>query len=300
MTDIVSNSRIHEFTSRYTALDGVKRNIVRVLLWEISKKSGNSCAHTTSCDVEVETHILPLLTLLSSSVHISNIAYIDADTIKKEYTFTWALGDFVVPEFIIQESNAQRMIAEQEKPFSTKNLFPYFSTRHESPFVYIPDWRFFSDRVVFCVSRRSHLTTNESTLMGLVLTHGRKITESQLDHLTEIEPEMRNYVRTTIMNVSQMTAEHRNQDKYTDITHLIDRPMLHINFKDRIPNDKHVVAVLVPHRYSPLWKNCPNYDIPYKSPLLSELTDKGAVLAGRNELPFMMNPLGDAIIVLDE
>jgi hypothetical protein len=136
--------------------------------------------------------------------------------------------------------------------------------------------------------------------MGFVLTHGRKITESQLDHLTEIEPEMQHYVRTTIMNVSQMTAEHHNQDRYTDITHLIDRPMLHINFKDRIPSDKHVVAVLVPHRCSPLWKNCPNYDIPYESPLLSELTDKGAVLAGRNELPFMMNPLGDAIIVLDE
>lgn len=84
------------------------------------------------------------------------------------------------------------------------------------------------------------------------------------------------------------------------IPHLIDRPMLNINFKDRIPIDKHVVAVLVPHRYSPLWKNCPNYDIPYESPFLTELTDKGAVLAGRNELPFMMNPLGDAIIVLDE
>jgi hypothetical protein len=137
-------------------------------------------------------------------------------------------------------------------------------------------------------------------LLGFVLTDGRKITESQLDHLTEIEPEMQHYARTTIMNFSQMTAEHRNQDKYTDITHLIDRPMLHINFKDRIPNDKHVAAVLVPHRCSPLWKNCPNYDIPYKSPFLSNSTDKGAVLAGPSKLPFMMNPLGDAIIVLDE
>jgi len=135
---------------------------------------------------------------------------------------------------------------------------------------------------------------------GIRSNRWKKIIESQFDHLNEIEPEMQHYVRTTIMNVSQMTAEHRDQDKYTDITHLIHRPMLHINFKDRIPSDKHVVAVLVPHRYSPLWKNCPNYDIPYESPLLSELTDKGAVLAGRNELPFMMNPLGDAIIVLDE
>lgn len=292
---------LQKFVTRYEALDGAKRNIVRVLLWKISKKTEQDlcvCVHTTSCDVK--THILPLLTLLSSSVYISNITYIYTDIAKKEYTFTWALGDFIVPEFIIQESNTQRMMAEQEQPFSTKNLFPCFDTKHECPFVYAPDWRFFSDRVVFCVSRRSHLTANESTLMGFVLTDGRKITESQLDHLTEIEPEMRHYVRTTIMNVSQMTAEHRNQDKYTDITHLIDQPMLHINFKDRIPIDKHVAAVIVPHRCSPLWKNCPNYDIPYKSPFLSNSTDKGAVLAGPNKLPFMMNPLGDAIIVLDE
>ena len=292
---------IQQFTTRYTALDGAKRNIVRVLLWEISKKTEQGlcvCVHTTSCCVE--THILPLLTLLSSSVHISNIIYIYTDIAKKEYTFTWTLGDFVVPEFIIQESHTQRMIAEKEQSFSTKNLFPCFDTKHECPFVYATDWRFFSDRVVCCVSQRSHLTANESTLMGFVLTDGRKITESQLDHLTEIEPEMRKYVRTTIMNVSQVTAEHRNQDTYTDITHLIDRPMLDINFKDRIPRDKHVVAVLVPHRYSPLWKNCPNYDIPYKSHFLAEHTDKGAVLAGPNKLPFMMNPLGDAIIVLDE
>jgi hypothetical protein len=292
---------IQEFTTRYAVLDGAKRNIVRVILWEISKKTEKGlcgCVHTTSCCVE--THILPLLTLLSSSIHISNINYIYADTTKKQYTFSWTLGDFVVPEFIIQESNAQRMLAEQEQPFSTKNLFPCFDTKHECPFVYAPDWRFFSDRVVLCVSRRSHLTANEPTLMGFVLTDGRKITESQLDHLAEIEPEMRHYVRTTIINVSQRTAEHHNQDKYTDITHLIDRSMLHINFKDRIPSDKYVVAVLVPHRYSSLWKNCPNYDIPYKSPLLSNSTDKGAVLAGPNKLPFMMNPLGDAIIVLNE
>jgi hypothetical protein len=113
---------IQEFTTRYTVLDGAKRNIVRVLLWKISKKTEQDlcvCVHTTSCDVE--TYILPLFTLLSSSVHISNITYIYTDIAKKEYTFTWVLGDFIVPEFIIQESNTQRMMAEQE-PFS---LFRY-------------------------------------------------------------------------------------------------------------------------------------------------------------------------------
>lgn len=141
---------LQKFVTHYEALDGAKRNIVRALLWKISKKTEQDlcvCVHTTSCNVE--THILPLLTLLSSSVHISNINYIYTDIAKKEYTFTWALGDFIVPEFIIQESNAQRMMAEQEKPFSTKNLFPCFDTKHECPFVYAPDWRFFSDKVVF-------------------------------------------------------------------------------------------------------------------------------------------------------
>lgn len=102
---------IQEFTTRYRALDGAKQNIVRNLLWVISEKAEQGlcmCVHTVICPVEA--HILPLLTLLSSSVHISNIADADTDDaepMKKQYTLTWTLGDFFVPEFIIQESNAQ-------------------------------------------------------------------------------------------------------------------------------------------------------------------------------------------------
>lgn len=106
MTD---SSNIQEFTTLYTALDGAKQNIVRNLLWVISEKTGQGlciCVHTAMCDVE--EHILPLLKLLSSSVQISNIADADeTDPTKKQYTFIWTLGDFFVPEFIIQESNAQ-------------------------------------------------------------------------------------------------------------------------------------------------------------------------------------------------
>jgi len=106
-----SNNNIQEFTTRYAALDGAKQNIVRNLLWVISEKAEQglcACVHTVMCPVE--EHILPLLTLLSSSVHISNIADADTDDAeptKKQYTLTWTLGDFFVPEFIIQESNAQ-------------------------------------------------------------------------------------------------------------------------------------------------------------------------------------------------
>jgi hypothetical protein len=108
MADI-NSSNIQEFTKQYTSLDGAKQNIVRNLLWVISeKKEQGSYVHTEMCCVE--THILPLLKLLSASVHISNI--VDADATepehnKRQYTFTWTLGDFFVPEFIIQESNAQ-------------------------------------------------------------------------------------------------------------------------------------------------------------------------------------------------
>ena len=115
MTDFHNSSNTQEFTTRYAALDGAKQNIVRNLLWVISEKAEQGlcvCVHTAMCPVEA--HILPLLTLLSSSVHISNIADADTDTdtdetepTKKQYTFTWTLGDFFVPEFIIQESNAQ-------------------------------------------------------------------------------------------------------------------------------------------------------------------------------------------------
>jgi hypothetical protein len=107
----MTDSNIQEFTEQYAALDGAKQNIVRNLLWVISEKKEQglcACVHTAMCDVE--THILPLLTLLSSSVHISNIDHIGTKTDepkKNQYTFTWTLGDFFVPEFIIQESNAQ-------------------------------------------------------------------------------------------------------------------------------------------------------------------------------------------------
>ena len=104
MTD---SSNIQEFTKQYTALDGAKQNIVRNLLWVIfEKKEQGSYVHTEMCCVE--THILPLLKLLSASVHISNITDADAtEAKKKQYTFTWTPSDFFVPEFIIQESNAQ-------------------------------------------------------------------------------------------------------------------------------------------------------------------------------------------------
>lgn len=107
----MTDSNIQEFTTRYAALDGAKQNIVHNLLWVISEKAEQglcACVHTAMCDVEA--HILPLLALLSSSVHISNISDADTDDAeppKKQYTFTWTLGDFFVPEFIIQESNAQ-------------------------------------------------------------------------------------------------------------------------------------------------------------------------------------------------
>jgi hypothetical protein len=81
----------------------------------------------------------------------------------------------------------------------------------------------------------------------------------------------------------------------------LDKGKLRYTFKDRIPKGKHILAVLVPTRSNPAWKNCPNYDIPYKSPVMMMRGDKGATKVYVREWDiavFSMNPLGDAIIVL--
>jgi hypothetical protein len=140
---------------------------------------------------------------------------------------------------------------------------------------------------------------NKEAFVGYALKKGKKITQSQLDRLTDNEEFKRAYAKNTILTVSQTTADHSNQDLYEDITARLDKGKLRYAFKDRIPKGKHIFAVLVPTRSNPAWKNCPNYDIPYKNPVMMVAGDAGAIKV-RDVGCFAMNPLGDAIIVLKD
>lgn len=192
-----------------------------------------------------------------------------------------------------QEINISEQIKEinmttEETTFHTNNTFPAST--------YGADPRFFTSK--WETTYNHEYNRNEQTFMGYTLKKGKKITQSQLDRYAEIDPEVRRfYVGTTILTVSQTTADHSNQDLYEDITRRLDKGKLRYAFKDRIPKGKHILAVLVPTRENPAFKNCPNYDIPYKNPVMAMKTDKGAVKVGDKGI-FTLHPLGDAIIVL--
>lgn len=187
--------------------------------------------------------------------------------------------------------------AEQRKgEFHTNILFP--AVFHESgKKAQEYDYRFFTPK--WATSYDTIVGGNRERFEGYVLKKGIKITPRQFDHLTDNEEFKRFYAKNTILTVSQTTADHSNQDLYEDITARIDRGRLRYAFKDRIPKGKHIFAVLVPTRSNPAWKNCPNYDISYKNPVMMVAGDKGAVKVGEKGC-FAMNPLGDAIIVLKE
>ena len=180
---------------------------------------------------------------------------------------------------------------ETETPFHTNIIFPTETFQH--------DPRYFTTK--WGTSYEPLHKRNREGFMGYVLKKGKKITKSALDRLTDNEEFKRFYANNTILTVSQTTADHSNQDLYEDITSRLDKGKLRYTFKDRIPKGKHILAVLVPTRRNPAWKNCPNYDIPYKAPVMMMSGDKGAVkvdVKGYDDAVFSMNPLGDAIIVL--
>jgi len=185
--------------------------------------------------------------------------------------------------------NTMTTMTETETPFHTKNIFPFSSDLSPDFTLFTPKW----------ATRYSiQYEQNREEMVGWVLKKGRKITQSHLNRLAAIDPEIRKfYVGTTILTVSQTTADHSNQDLYEDITARLDKGKLRYAFKDRIPKGKHILAVLVPTRSNPAWKNCPNYDIPYQNPVCMMRGDKGAIKVGEKGF-FSMNPLGDAIIVL--
>jgi hypothetical protein len=184
------------------------------------------------------------------------------------------------PIFINQTQN-------EDTPFHTNNLFPANPNY---------DHRYFTPK--WATQYNIQYEQNREEFVGFVLKKGQKITQSHLNRLAAIDPEIRKfYVGTTILTVSQTTADHSNQDLYEDITARLDKGKLRYAFKDRIPKGKHILAVLVPTRSNPAWKNCPNYDIPYKAPVMMMRGDKGATKVDVRGF-FSMNPLGDAIIVL--
>lgn len=185
----------------------------------------------------------------------------------------------------------------EETTFHTNIIFPAATFQHSS------DPRFFTTK--WATTYNYEYNRNEQTLMGYTLKKGKKITQYQLDRLTANDEFKNFYVSTTILTVSQTTADHSNQDLYQDITPRLDKGKLRYAFKDRIPKGKHILAVLVPTRENPEFKNCPNYDIPYKNPVKMVAGDKGAIKVGDGEggvfaACFAMNPLGDAIIVLKD
>ena len=193
-----------------------------------------------------------------------------------------------------QEINTSEQIKEikmttEETTFHTNIIFPAATFQHSS------DPRFFTNK--WETIYNPEYDRNNQTLMGYALKKGKKITQSQLDRLTDNEEFKRFYVSTTILTISQTTADHSNQDLYEDITRRLDKGKLRYAFKDRIPKGKHILAVLVPTRENPAFKNCPNYDIPYKNPVMAMKTDKGAVKVFDKGF-FLLHPLGDAIIVL--
>jgi hypothetical protein len=182
----------------------------------------------------------------------------------------------------------------KEKEFSTKNLFPA-EFAHADPRTFTLKYQ------VCCDNLTTHMKHNSNQFMGgCVLKKGKKISATALETKQRTNPEMfAKFVGTTILTMSQTTAYQSNQDNYEDITSRLDRQMLRYNFKDRIPKGKHIFAVIVPTRSNPSFKNCPNYDIPYKAPVMMRNTDAGAIWMP-NGGAYAMNPVGDAIIVLKD
>lgn len=189
----------------------------------------------------------------------------------------------------LNQTNKQTNTMTTETEFHTNIIFPPETFQHDPRF-FVGKW---------AVSYDPIYNQNREKYMGYTFKKGKKITQSQLDRLTDNEEFKRAYANNTILTVSQTTADHSNQDLYEDITARLDKGKLRYAFKDRIPKGKHIFAVLVPTRSNPAWKNCPNYDIPYKNPVMMVAGDAGAtkVISGGC---FAMNPLGDAIIVLKE
>lgn len=183
-----------------------------------------------------------------------------------------------------------KMTQTEETQFHTNIVFPAETFSH--------DPRLFTTK--FATSYDTIFGGNKEGFVGYTLKKGKKITKSQLDRFTDNEEFKRAYANNTILTVSQTTADHSNQDLYEDITARLDKGKLRYAFKVRIPKGKHIFAVLVPTRSNPAWKNCPNYDISYKNPVMMVAGDKGATKYNLLNLFYAMNPLGDAIIVLKE
>jgi len=195
--------------------------------------------------------------------------------------------------YVWAETNHGEEKRERGGEFSTKNLFP-------AEFAYA-DPRYFTPKYQVCCDNLTEGKHNKEKYMGgCVLKKGKKITAAALENKKRTNPELfANFVSTTILTMSQTTAYQSNQDNYEDITSRLDRQMLRYNFKDRIPKGKHIFAVIVPTRSNPSFKNCPNYDIPYKVPVMMRDTDAGAIWMP-NGRAYAMNPVGDAIIVLKD
>tara|TARA_R110002126_G_scaffold148540_10_gene294553 strand:- start:895 stop:1668 length:774 start_codon:yes stop_codon:yes gene_type:complete len=180
---------------------------------------------------------------------------------------------------------------EKEKEFSTKNLLPA-EFLHADP-------RFYTSKYQVCCSNWYEGKKNSNQYMGgCVLKKGKKISPTALENKQRTNPEwFANLVGTTILPFSLFAEFQTNQSDYEDITSRLDRQMLRYNFKDRIPKGKHIHSVLVPSRSNPKFKNCPNYDIPFKVPVMMGCLDAGAMWMP-NGAAYAMNPVGDAIIIL--
>jgi hypothetical protein len=178
-----------------------------------------------------------------------------------------------------------------ETEFNTNIIFPEASFQQ--------DPRCFRKMFHACYDWNSN-QNREKEFMGYVLKRGKKITKSALDRFTDNEEFKRFYANNTILTFSQTTADHRNKDLYENIYAELNKGKLRYAFKDRIPKGKHILAVLVPTRSNPAWKNCLNYDIPYNYPVPMMFGDKGGVQVEVDGLDVVvsMYPLGDAIIVL--
>ena len=175
--------------------------------------------------------------------------------------------------------------------YSTKNLFPA-EFLHADP-------RFYTSKYQVCCDNLTEGKKNCNQYMGgCVLKKGKKINEEALENKQRTNPELfANFVGTTILPFSLFAEFQTNQSDYEDITSHLDRQMLRYNFKDRIPKGKHIHSVLVPSRSNPKFKNCPNYDIPFKVPVMMGCLDAGAIWMP-NGAAYAMNPVGDAIIIL--
>ena len=179
-----------------------------------------------------------------------------------------------------------------ETEFHTKIIFPEASNRlYRSYF-----------RMLFHNCYDWNSNQNKEEFIGYVLKKDKKITQSELDRLTDNEEFKRSYANNTILTHSQTTADHRNRDLYENIYSKLDKGKLRYTIRKRIPKGKRILAVLVATRSNPAWKNCPNRDIPYNYPVPLMSGDKGGVSIDVDGLDVVcsMLPLGDAIIVIKD